>query len=160
MDKGMYQRRDRLVQEKHHDVYRNQEKWPESTQCSSCKAIFVNGRWSWASSDEVLHNVVCPACQRIADKYPAGVIEITGPFFSEHRDEIENLFHNLEKKENAEHPLERIMAISDEDDKTIVSTTGIHLARRIGKALASAYEGSLSMRYGDDEQSVQLSWER
>ena len=160
MDRGRNKRRDRLVQEKSHDVYRRREKWPEPTQCSSCKAVFVGGRWTWSSSDQAVNNAVCPACQRIADRYPAGVVEIRGEFSKEHRTEILNLIHNLENAEKAEHPLERIMAISDEVDATVITTTGIHLARHIGKALARAYEGDLTMQYGDGEQSVHLSWER
>ena len=160
MDKGRYQRRDRLVQEKSHDVYRRQEKWPEPTQCSKCQAVYVDGRWTWASLADEVNNAVCPACQRIADNYPAGVVEIKGEFFGEHRTEIENLIRNLEQAEKAEHPLERIMVISTEPDATVITTTGIHLARHIGKALFRAYEGNLTMNYGDGEQSVHLCWER
>ena len=160
MDKGIYGRRDRLVQERRHDVYRSREKWPEPTQCSKCGAVFVGGRWAWKPSVKAVNQAVCPACRRIADHYPAGLVEIKGSFFGMHRSDIENLIRNVERMENAEHPLERIMAITDEADYTVVTTTGIHLARRIGEALARAYKGDLTLHYGEGEQSVHLRWER
>ncbi len=160
MDKGTYKRRDRLVQGERHDVYRQAKKWPEPTQCSKCQAVFVNGRWTWAEPIQTAHKTVCPACRRIEDKYPAGVVEISGPFFAEHRTDIENLIRNVEQAEKGEHPLERIMAIADEEGTTVVSTTGVHIAQRIGKALARAYEGDLTISYGDAEQSVHIRWDR
>ena len=83
MDKGPYGRKDRLIKEKRHDVYQTTDKWPEPTLCPECGALFVNGRWSWNKSSEKVHKTVCPACQRIADCYPAGHIEIKGEFFGE-----------------------------------------------------------------------------
>ena len=56
--------------------------------------------------------------------------------------------------------MERLMAISGEEDGTLVTTTGIHLARRIGEALNNAYQGELDFAYGDGEKSIRLTWLR
>jgi hypothetical protein len=122
----------------------------------------MNGRWSWEklSLQAELHQAICPACRRIIDHYPAGYIDITGSFFSEHREEILNLIYNTERREKEEHPLERIMAISHGADRTTVTTTGIHLVRRLGEALAKAYKGTLSFHYTDGKDTLRVSWQR
>ncbi len=104
--------------------------------------------------------VVCPACQRIADNYPARHLTIKGAFFAKHREEIFNLIRNMEKQEKGEHPMERIMAIVDEKDHTMLTTTGIHLARRIGEALSRAYQGDFDFTYGDGEKNIRATWSR
>ena len=160
MDEGRKSRRDRLVQEKRHDTYRQRGKWPEPTVCKECGSLFQDGRWSWNRAAEGANRVVCPACQRIADNYPAGYVEIRGTFFQQHREELLNLIRNEEKLEKGEHPMERIISIADEGEHTIVTTTGVHIAQRIGKALSRAYEGDFSFQYGEDEKSIRVWWSR
>ncbi len=160
MSKGPYGRKDRLIKEKRHDAYQESNKWPEPTLCIECGALFVNGRWSWQEPPDQANQAICPACRRIADRYPAGYIEIKGTFFAEHRDQIFNLIRNIEAREKDERPLERIMAIKDQKDHTLVTTTGVHIARRIGEALSRAYKGQLSCQYADAEQSIRVYWQR
>jgi len=160
MEKGQYGRRDRLIQEKRHDAYREWEKWPEPTVCKECGALFADGRWSWNAPPVEARQKICPACQRIADQFPAGIIEIKGAFYKQHWQEIRNLLRHTEKMEKDEHPLERIMTIAEVDDRQEVTTTGIHLARRIGEALKHAYQGELEFTYCDEEQSIRVTWLR
>lgn len=160
MDKGSYGRKDRLMKEREHDVYRFRAKLSGSTQCAECGALFMKGRWVWGAAMQGAKQSTCPACRRIADQFPAGLIEIQGGFFDEHHDEILNLVQNVEEKEKANHPMERIMGIEERPDRTVVSTTGIHVARGIGSALASAYHGELSVRYLDEEAGIQVRWTR
>ena len=160
MTKGRYGRQDKMIKEKSHDVYRNKEKWPEPTLCSGCGALFVGGRWTWKQSSGGENTASCPACRRIADRFPAGTIEIKGEFFKSNREEIINLINNIEKQQKEDHPLERIMDISNGRGATVVTTTGIHIARRIGEALSRSYKGDFSFQYGDGEKSVRVSWER
>lgn len=160
MDTSSVKRRDRLIQQERHDTYQERGKWPEPTACSECGLVFMEGRWSWLKAAADANTVVCPACQRIRDKFPAGFIEIRGEFFDSHQEEINNLIRNLETQEKEEHPLERIMTISVETDHTLVTTTGIHLARRIGEALKHAYQGNLDFSYGDAEKSIRVVWSR
>ncbi|MEA3469168.1 MAG: BCAM0308 family protein [Thermodesulfobacteriota bacterium] len=160
MDKGQHGRRDRLLKEKRHDTYKEDKKWPEPTACTECNSVYLEGRWTWYEPPVNASKVICPACQRIADNYPAGTLALTGYFFGKHREEMLNLIHNEEKLEKGEHPLERIMKISEEDEQTLITTTGIHLARRIGEAIARAYQGDLSFTYGDGEKTIRVFWNR
>jgi len=159
MDKGKFGRRDRLVQEKQHDTYREGKKRTEPTVCSECGAVFVGGRWAWTEAPVGAVKDVCPACLRIADNFPAGFVEMKGAFFEQRRQEIMNLINNEEKQEKGEHPMERIMAIEAGSDHTLVTTTGVHIARRIGEAVARAYQGDLEFTYGDNEKTIRVQWE-
>ena len=160
MVRSQYGRQDRLLKEKRHDVYAEKSKFPEPTRCQECGAIFENGRWSWRTTDKEVNQIICPACRRIADKCPAGIIELKGEFFRIHKEEILNLIRNIEKQEKGERALERIMSIKEGRQYTVVTTTGIHLARRIGEALARSYKGEYSFQYADAETTIRIHWER
>ena len=160
MRKDSYSRKDRLIKERRHNIHYKSNKWPEPTLCTECGALFVNGRWLWQEAPEQANKVVCPACRRISDQYPAGYIEIKGSFFDQHRDEVLNLIRNVERQEKTDRPLERVMAIAKNKGHTLVTTTGIHVARRIGEALSRAYKGDFSFRYANGEKSIRVYWQR
>lgn len=160
MDKSQYGRRDRLVQEKQHDTYREDKKLPEPTVCTECNAVYIEGRWTWYEPSFKANKMLCPACRRIAEKNPAGYLELKGAFFKKHQQEMLNLIRNEEKEEKNERPLERIMDITEEDEQTLITTTGIHVARRIGEAVSRAYQGELSFTYGDGEKTIRVLWDR
>ena len=161
MYKGVYGRKDRLVQQKRHDVYRNGRKLPEPTVCPDCDAVFTGGRWAWLKEAvDPVSESRCPACQRINDNLPAGIIEVQGSFVEAHREEVIGLIRNTESLEKGAHPLERIMTIEDQDHGLAITTTGVHVARRIGDALSRSYQGNLSFTYGDAEKSIQVTWAR
>ena len=50
------------------------------------------------------------------------------------------------------------MAVEEQDDATLVTTTDIHLARRIGEALHHAYHGDLEFHYNPAENLLRVSW--
>lgn len=153
------QERTRIFKDNRIDVYREKQKYKEPTLCPHCSALFIKGRWTWKETTDETHDALCPACRRIEDNYPAGFVEISGPFYEEHRGEIMHMIKNLERSESEEHPLERIMGIDSEDGKTTVTTTGIHLPRRLGDALKHAYQGDLDISY-DAENYIRVSWHR
>lgn len=160
MDKGPYKRQNKFIKEKRHDVYQEWGKLAENTQCTECGVVFINGRWSWNKPTGNVNKAVCPACRRSADNYPAGRIEIKGTFFNEHREEILNLISNTEKHEKEKHPLERIMSVVDGKDHILVTTTGVHIARRIGDALSQSYKGDYSFQYAEGDKSIRVNWQR
>ncbi|MFH1851919.1 MAG: BCAM0308 family protein [Candidatus Neomarinimicrobiota bacterium] len=160
MDKGTFGRSDRLLKQKRHDVYQEQGKLPDPTGCSDCGAVFTNGRWTWKEVPPMANTVICPACRRMKEQVPSGHIEIKGAFFNDHRQEILNLVNNVEKQEKGEHPQERIMKINDRGDNILVTTTGIHIARRIGESLARSYKGEHSFQYLKNEKQILVTWER
>ncbi len=145
---------------KHDDPYRATSKPPEPTRCPNCGASFVAGRWSWNTAPDDAFEQLCPACQRIEDHFPAGYVMIKGEFLGEHRDEIVALITAKEKKEKAERPLQRVMAIEDVRGGIQVTTTDPHLARGIGEALYDAYKGDLKLRYSRDENLLRATWKR
>lgn len=143
------------------DPYRASAKPIEPTTCPKCHATFTEGRWTWEDAPEDAVHQMCPACQRIGDKFPAGYVTIKGEFFKEHRDEIVHLIENHEKKEKAARPLQRIMGMDEKRDGTFeVTTTDSHLARGIAEAIHDAYKGELKVRYSRDENLVRAVWKR
>ncbi|MGA7802565.1 MAG: BCAM0308 family protein [Gammaproteobacteria bacterium] len=153
-------RRDRLLRELEHDPYKSKEKLPEPTQCPECRAFFHRGRWQWGEAPADAHQRLCPACQRTRDHVPAGLVTLSGAFFQEHREEIMQLVRNVEEKEKAEHPLDRIMEIEDRDDGVAMAFTDAHLARGVGEAVRHAYQGELELQYGQEDVLLRATWRR
>lgn len=159
IDTNFKKERTRIYDNRRQDAYRTTKKHPDPTICPVCGSLYTNGRWTWDDLPEEASHVVCPACKRTNDNYPAGLIQLQGTFFDDHRTEIMNMIHNIKDLEISEHPLERLIDISEKNSKTIITTTGIHLARRIGDSLVKAYEGYLNYNY-DDEHLVRVFWQR
>ncbi|MBI2318526.1 MAG: ATPase [Betaproteobacteria bacterium] len=153
-------KREQLLQELVHDSYKSKRKLAGPSRCPECGAVYQRGRWSWASAPAGAHEQKCPACHRIADKFPAGYVSLKGPFLREHREQILNLVRNHETKEKAEHPLERIMAIEDTAQGVLVTTTDTHLARDIAEALYHAWKGDLEFHYNKEENLLRATWSR
>lgn len=153
-------RKDRMYEEHVQDPYHAREKWKEPSVCPDCKAIFHRGRWQWGSAPEGAHEHRCPACARIHDQVPAGILTLSGEFLAQHREEIMHLVRNQEEKEKAEHPLERIMSVEESDDGITVNYTGIHLSRGTGEALHHAYQGDLDITFNDSDAQIRVNWSR
>jgi hypothetical protein len=154
-------RKDRLVQERGHDPYQAGAKPPEPTRCPDCGAVFHKGRWQWLAAPEGAHESLCPACRRTREGLPAGYLTLSGPFFEAHREEVLHLVRNVETREKAEHPLERIMAIEAEaGGTTVVTFTGAHLTRGAGEAVAHAYQGDLELQYAEADPTLRVTWRR
>lgn len=152
---------DREATEYEHDPYRLKHQPAGTAKCERCQAWFHEGRWSWADPGAVYGPaVVCPACRRIADAYPAAVLELGGAYLAAHKDEVLNLIENAAALEGKEHPLERIMAIETSEQGLRVTTTGLHLARRLGNAIHRACRGELHLRYLDGEDQLRVTWRR
>lgn len=154
-------RLDRLIKEKQHDTYKAKGKLSEPSSCPDCGAVYQKGRWQWLDSapkDTEQHK--CPACLRISDKVPAGFVSITGDFFQNHRDDIMGLIANIEEHEKQQHPLNRIMQMSEQQGTLEITTTDMHLPRDIGVALEKAYDGELDYHYVDESNLLRVKWQR
>jgi len=161
MNKNQFGRRDKLIQEKRTDTYQQTTKLPDPTVCTRCGCVFSNGRWSWQDVPADTHNInktLCPACKRIEDNVPAGYMDLSGEFFVSHKNEILRLIKNEADAESQEHPMERLMEIAEKPEGVLITTTGIHVARRLGEAVEKAYKGRLDYTYGDDEKSIRVTW--
>lgn len=154
------ERRDRLIREREHDPYKVRAKLPDPTACPECGAMYRDGRWTWGAPPADANREVCPACQRIRDEYPAGILTLSGSFWREHQDELLGLARNVEEREKGEHALKRIMAVREEGDEIVITTTDAGLVRNIGDALHDAYEGELDYEYTDAENLLRVTWHR
>lgn len=154
------ERQDRLLREMDHDPYHSKVKLREPTICPECRAVFHQGRWSWSDAPAGAHEELCPACRRIKDRVPAGFLTISGGFFAEHKEELMNLVHNIERRQKEEHPLQRIMDMEEQEDALVFTFTDAHLTRGVGEALHDAYEGDLDFKYTSEDVMLRVSWKR
>lgn len=154
-------RTDRRLRQHESDAYEAWGKLPEPTACPSCGATYRRGRWTWGAPPADAHRTLCPACLRIRDDYPAGVVIVEGEFAVAHADEIRGLARNLEERQSREHPLERILRIREREEGGLeIATTDSHLARGIGDALHHAYQGDLDYHYVEVENLLRVHWRR
>jgi hypothetical protein len=150
-----------LIREEVHDPYRTRRKFADPSVCSQCDAVYREGRWQWMEENpRGAADDLCPACQRIRDDYPAGEIALGGAFFAGHREEILRTVRNEGAAETAEHALNRIMGIEESPKEAIVTTTDIHLPRRIGHALERAYKGGLEIHFDKEGHFARVKWRR
>lgn len=153
-------RRDKMYEEHVQDPYVARGKYREPTVCPDCQASFHDGHWQWSPAPATAQQHRCPACQRTHDQVPAAQLQLSGEFFTAHRDEIIHLLQNLESKEKAEHALERIMDINEQEDTVIIRYTGRHLPRASGEALRHAYKGDLDYHDTDKDDVLRIKWQR
>jgi hypothetical protein len=86
------------------------------------------------------------------------MLTLRGSILHAKKSEIIQLARHQDAAERAEHPMNRIIAIDESDDVVVITTTDIHLPRRIGKALKRAYRGELKLAYDDDGYFVRANW--
>ena len=164
--KGPYFRLDRGLSGT--DPYRDDLSIPEPAICSGCRAVWKKGKWSL---DETLrketlrfkkpYQVLCPACRRAQDDYPAGVIYLRGDFLLAHKDQILNTIKNQEAAALIKNPLDRIMKIEDLGKKGIViETASERLATKLGRAVERACGGDLRIQFSRQEKLVRIYWSR
>jgi NMD protein affecting ribosome stability and mRNA decay len=135
--------------------------------CKSCHAVFSNKRWVLDEKiyEKMIHQkgmskVLCPACRKVKDKFPGGIIKLKGGFLEEHKSEILNLIRNEEQRAKGFNPLERIMSIEDIESGMEITTTNEKLTQRIGKSLQKAYQGRVYYKWSDDTKLLRAEWER
>ncbi len=142
------------------DPYKRIQKLPEPSFCRQCGAIYHTGRWQWGPHPAGAHEVLCQACHRINDKYPAGVLTLTGSSVAANGDELTRIARHQEASEKQDHPLNRIMTIERDGDSLVINTTDIHLPGRIGKAIKRAFRGKLDEHFDEAGYFVRVNWHR
>jgi hypothetical protein len=150
----------RVLDDARHDPYQPAGKYSEPTNCPSCGAIFREGRWQWGAVAPHSHLVTCPACRRIKDRLPAGTLTLEGPYVQAHGVELLNIASHQAELERKEHPLHRIIRIDQVEARIVITTTDLHLPRRIGEAVKRAHDGVLDIAFGNDEYVVRVRWSR
>lgn len=136
--------------------------------CTKCHAIRRNKRWYL---DEKEYTALtrrrgtaaperCPACRKIADGFPSGVVLLRGGYLREHREEILKLARNEEKRAMGFNPLERIMSVKNEGDQMEIATTDEKLAQRIGREVRKACRGTVEYKWSEDSKLLRVNWAR
>src|SRR6187397_1266867 len=109
------------------DPYHPRKKLKEPTACERCGAVFHNGRWQWGPKPADAEEMLCPACRRIKDGCPAGIVLIGDRIVRQHKDDVIALARKEEAAEMAEHPLNRLAGIEQTEAGLVINTTDIHL---------------------------------
>jgi hypothetical protein len=144
------------------DVYRSKDGVSGAVYCR-CGAVFSNKRWHLTERGTIPHGeqrVVCPACRRIADRNPAGIVSLKGSFFADHGAEIDNLIRNTAEAAALKNPLGRIMDISREKEGVTITTTDVKLAQKIGREVFKSHGGDLQFTWSHAVGPVRISWSR
>ncbi|MGE5663074.1 MAG: BCAM0308 family protein [Deltaproteobacteria bacterium] len=138
--------------------------------CPKCRAICRNKRWvideaefAALTGKRAVAAVAwrrCPACRKIEDGFPAGVVTLSGGYLREHRDDILNLIRNEEKRAMGINPLERIMTVEEKGDGLEIATTDEKLAQRIGREVRKACRGTVEYKWSKDSKLLRVSWAR
>lgn len=138
---------------------------PSSTAvCEGCHALYRNKRWyagEGAAASPRLEMVTCPACLKIRDNFPGGIVTLRGQYAFAHKEDIMNLVRNEEERARGFNPLERVMSIRENGHGSIViNTTNEKLAQRLGRAMKKAFSGEVRYRWSHDNKLVRVEWER
>ena len=148
------------------DPYIPRKGAPEAGICPECHAISRKKRWyvdeeeyaALARTGAALRR--CPACRKIADGHPSGVVTLRGGFLRTHREELLTIARNEELRARGINPLERIMEIRDGRDGVELLTTDEKLAQRIGREIRKACRGTVSFKWSEDANLLRVTWVR
>lgn len=148
------------------DPYLPRKAAPSVGVCPTCRVICRKKRWyidekeaaSLMRTGAPLRR--CPACSKIADGFPSGVLTLRGRFLKTHREELVRLARKEEERARGINPLERIMEIRDADSGVELLTTDGKLAQRIGREIRKAYRGAITYKWAEDADLVRVTWTR
>jgi len=153
--------------ENYGDPYITHVRPEEIRVCSECEAIYTGQRWYLKSQIESqklkgqkIHYTICPACRKTRDRSPGGIVQLSGAFLKEHKDDVLNLIRNEGDRAMAVNPLERIIDIEGSNTHYGVMTTNEKLAQRIGRSLHRAYDGEVTYKWSEDNKLVRVIWHR
>ena len=148
------------------DPYLPKEGPHDMAVCKKCHAIYHNKRWSLeedlskkGGNNKKRLLVLCPACEKIRDKYAEGFVTLKGGYLKEHKQDILNLIKHEEERAMELNPLERIMELKDRGVIVDITTTHEKLAQRIGKKVHKACQGELAIKWTKDK-ITRVVWER
>lgn len=134
--------------------------------CRTCKAVYANKRW-YLDSDEArklgdastTQKLLCPACQKMKDDYPEGIVTLKWSDLREREGEIRGLIANVEARAASVNPLDRVMKIAWRKKDLEVQTTNDRLAQRLGRALMRAYKGKAEYKWAHRDMMVRVTWQ-
>lgn len=136
--------------------------------CGGCRAVYMNKRWyargpAYELAVKKAENatVVCPACLKIRDDFPGGIVTLKGGYVLSHKMELMKLVKNEEERARGSNPLERVMSVKENGYGSIViATTNERLAQRLGRAIRKAFQGAVTYNWSHDNKLARVDWER
>ena len=139
----------------------------EPALCKNCRLYLHHKRWvndpetyQQLKSDPNVHWTTCPACRKIAEGYPEGIVTLRGSYLWKHEDEILRLLKNLETEAFDRNPQERIIRQTQEDEQLVIETTEQSLAEHLGRVLHRSHQGELSIHWAEGADICRVNWER
>jgi NMD protein affecting ribosome stability and mRNA decay len=142
------------------NVYIPKTGFSDGTSCRGCGAVYKNKRWQLEGAAAGGNQILCPACQRMEDNVPAGVLRLSGPYLSDHKEEIMNSLRSTEASSRVKNPLGRIMEIREEDNGITITTTEDKLAQKLGRQIFKSQRGELHYKWSYDPRQVRVEWSR
>ncbi len=134
--------------------------------CRKCKAVYADKRWDFdeaaarkLAASPRTQKLVCPACQKIRDDYPEGIVTLQWSDLRSHEAEIRGLIANVEARAMSGNPLERVMKVVRRRKDLEVQTTNDRLAQRIGRELVRAYKGKVAYNWAHRDMMVRVAWQ-
>jgi NMD protein affecting ribosome stability and mRNA decay len=153
--------------ESYEDPYLLEMNVDEVAVCKECHSVYIHKRWELESqaSDDLakakhIVEILCPACQKIRDRQPGGIVTLQGRFVQEHQEEIVNLLHSENDRAMRINPLERVMDIEKSDSTIVVLTTNEKMAQRIGQTIHKSYSGEVEYKWSKGTKLVRVNWHR
>ena len=150
------------------DPYMDKGIYKNLTVCPSCNLIFQNKRW--VRDESLLKQIEesgqrpaskkCPVCRKADDRYPLGVLNLSGGYLEDHKDLILNTIRNEAAHEEKRNPLARIIHMECENSTIRVETSTDSLARRLGRVVKKAFHGDLSYSFSNNHEILRADWHR
>lgn len=145
-------------------MYLSRGAYQSISVCGKCQAVYRNKRWyaepsvyDAAKKNPAAAETVCPACLKIRDNFPGGIVTLKGAYTVSNRQEVLNLIRNEEDRARGVNPLERIMSVEENGFGTLViSTTTEKLAQRLGRAIKKAFHGDVNYKWSHENKLVRV----
>lgn len=148
---------------------RGAAKMPSPAICPKCDSVYSNGYWTarkqlspemkfrdWTPEEKVK----CPACRQKEAGVAGGYVRLSGKFYRDHADEIENLISNEVERAGESNPLSVVIAKRENAGVMTIETSTEHLAERLGHALRKAYSGEVDFDFSHENKVVRVVWHR
>jgi hypothetical protein len=135
--------------------------------CTGCHLIYKESRWfyddklySRSVNEKTTHKVTCPACIKTRDDYPDGIIVLSGKFLLDRIDEIKRIVSNEERGKRDMNPFNRIIKMTNEKDRFVISFTKHKFAEKIAKSIRRAFKAELTFNWSEGEDYVEITCRR
>ncbi|MFC1632684.1 BCAM0308 family protein [Patescibacteria group bacterium] len=131
--------------------------------CPGCHSVYY--KKAWHNNPQLFEEVSqdsnnaqqCPACQRIKDNTPLGILTLENIEDAEHRQMLINTIENIGERAQARDSQERIMKIEETGNKLEVYTTENQLAAGIGRQIKKAFGGKLQIDFSQQRHHDSLA---